>query len=920
MLLGALCGAPEGVRGQMTCDQQADYSYFETNFPLDANNEFHVLAGQLVTWGDQAAEQNMNVRGSIVVDPGGTLTITGANTVIHFADSRKMGYTCNIVVSPASLVNGSNSGRLNINAATVTSLAECSESMWDGIRVLGWNNNDALNNVGRFEIYNYATVRNAVVGATNCQVDPMNPSTAAYTAPGGAIRCVNAYFLNNIFDVVMRSFTYSGGIEASSNSRFVNVSFQTLTLLNYVNERPRSHLWLQGVKRTQVLSCRFSNAATLFMLPHERGTGIRCLNTALGVRPETDPGNPGIFSSLTRGIHVDMTSSRSCVIRNNTFSECLGSIRLNNTSNAVITDNYINVRDVDAQLTDYPWAYGLGVWGGTGFTIERNAIVGGQGDLNFFDPVTIGAIFDNTGNSTDYTNEYANNTFDQLTYGTFIQQVNDGPAPDDGLDLRCNDYGTSYANSQNFRDIAFTGTTPRVGDKQGAPYDPFNPNLQTLAGNTFTLCEDNLTNMVEDIGDVNMFTYWHHAPTPGINLNAHCRAVDIGLFDEELPTYSKEVACADYVQMFAGSGGQQSRMQQAQQEYALLRAVYDSQRDGGNTSTLKEYVYDAAHSSSQVRSALMLAAPKVSIETWTEVFKRETPLNPWHMAQGLLANSPLQPEVVRMMEESELTPYYKQLVMGGQGGGINSQTILESEMSHWKGVHARALKQLVAQALEAEEATAIDAALAVEAQYPEMGVPWTRIHLLIAKGDLAAAKAIVDGLNDVPQPNGALEVLGMSLELEMAGTPLSEATPAMLERLQTLADNDGPGMFAAQGWLRLFDPEAYPERILLPMENRSMSVQAPEDDPIAVAGPLAVYPNPAKDQDIVYVVAKLPEGMESGTVQVFDPLGREVATQRINTATAIVEVKTGALAPGLYVAVLNSEDLLIGSFKFELAR
>ncbi len=67
-------------------------------------------------------------------------------------------------------------------------------------------------------------------------------------------------------------------------------------------------------------------------------------------------------------------------------------------------------------------------------------------------------------------------------------------------------------------------------------------------------------------------------------------------------------------------------------------------------------------------------------------------------------------------------------------------------------------------------------------------------------------------------------------------------------------------------------------------------------------------------------VAKLHEGMEQGTVQVFDPLGREVAQQRINTATAVVEVPIGALAPGLYVAVLNGEGLRIGSFKFELVR
>lgn len=908
-LVGALWGAPEGVLGQVTCDQQANYSIFEAMHPdvMDDNVAHITAAISPVNW-----TQSMYVRGSIVIDPGGILNITGENTTIYFADSRNMGYTCNIVVDRASTFGGTNSGRLNIDAATVTSI--CSTSMWDGVRVLGWNSNGyAYANHGRFEISNNGTISNAVVGATNCLVDPMNPATAAVTNPGGNIRCTNARFINNIYDVVMRPFNFTSTLE--SQSRFINTQFLTLSLLNYSSETPRVHLWLQGIRRQNVLSCLFGIPTPIPLPVHQWGTGIRCINTPIGVRPETDPGSGNFFTFLTRAVDVD--GNRSCLIRNNYFAKCAGGIRLNNALNAVVTDNGIEVPDIDAQTTDFLYAYGLGVWGGTGFTIERNTIVGINGDI-LSDPVTVGAIFDNTGNSTDFTNEYANNTFDQLTYGTFIQQVNDGPNPDDGLDLRCNDYGTGYPNSQNFRDIAFTGPTPRVGDKQGAPYDGINQQL--LAGNTFTLCgeTDLVTNMVEDIGNVNMFTYWHHAPTAGFNLNAHCRAASIGDFHEEQLNYTKAAACADYVQMFAGSGGQQSRMQQAHQEYALLRAVYDSQRDGGNTELLKEYVSALGHSSSDVRSALMLAAPKVSIETWTEVFKRETPLNPWHMAQALLANSPLQPEVVRMMEESKLTAYYKQLVLGGQGGGINSQTILESEMNHWKGVHARALKQLAADAVEAEDITAIDAALALEAQYPEMGTPWTRIHLLIAKGDLAAAKAVVDGLNDVPEPNGALEVLGMSLELELAGTALTEAPTAMLERLEYLADNEGGGMFAAQGWLRLFDDSAYPERILLPRENRSLSTQAADHDPIPVEGPLAVYPNPAKAQDVVYVVVKLPEGMENGTMQVFDPLGREVTQQRINTATAVAEIPVTALAPGLCVAVLNGEGLRIGSVKFEL--
>ncbi|HNI06005.1 MAG TPA: hypothetical protein PL010_15375 [Flavobacteriales bacterium] len=900
---------------QPSCDAKADYAIFEAMYPnLGAdNNEVHITTA--VVW-----NQSMNVRGSIIIDPGGSLNITGANTVIRFADSRKMGYTCNIVVNPASTINGTNSGKLVINEATLTSLDECPESMWDGIRILGWNYNDALNSVGYARIVNGGTISNAVVAATNCQVDPMDPSMAAATQVGGVIRCDDAYFLRNRFDVVCRPYGFNGGPESPSNCRFINTAFETPGLLNYPNEYPETHLWLEGARRTHVQSCRFGNTYNFAGVPPELwGVGIRSINTSLSVREEFEGAGWGSFTGLERGIHYEITSTHTCLIRNNLFDRCAGGVRLNNTTNAVLDENEFVVPDALTTGTGFPWAYGFGIWGGSGFTIENNHVRGdGPIALN---PVTIGAIFDNTGNITDQTNEYANNTFDQLTYGTFIQQVNDGPGPDDGLHLKCNDYGTGYPNSQNFRDIAFTGPTPRVGDKQGAPYDGINQQL--LAGNTFTLCDESdlLTNMVEDIADVNMFTYWHHAPTPGFNLNAHCRLPGLANFQPDVLLYNKEEACGQFMMaMVGGGGGQASRMQQAQEEYALVRTVYDSQRDGGNTASLKEYVYDPAHSSSEVRNTLMLAAPKVSIETWAEVFKREAPLNPWHMAQALLANSPLQPEVVRMMEESELTPYYKQLVLGGQGDGINSQTILESEMSHWKHEHAEALKRLVAEALEAETTEAIDAALTVEAQYPEMGTPWSRIHLLIAKGDLAGAKAIVDELNAVAEPEGAMEVLGMSLDLEMDGTPLADAPPAMLERLQYLADNEGTGMFAAQSWLHLLQPDAYPERILLPVDTRSSFAGPVDGDPVATDEVISVYPNPAKDQAAVYVVVKLHEGMEKGTVQVFDPIGRLVHTEQVASSTAIVEVPVQGFVPGLYLVALDGEGLRIGTGKFELTR
>lgn len=49
-------------------------------------------------------------------------------------------------------------------------------------------------------------------------------------------------------------------------------------------------------------------------------------------------------------------------------------------------------------------------------------------------------------------------------------------------------------------------------------------------------------------------------------------------------------------------------------------------------------------------------------------------MNPWHLAQALLANSPLEAKVLVMMDEYGLAPFYKELVLEGQGGGVSIHT------------------------------------------------------------------------------------------------------------------------------------------------------------------------------------------------------------------------------------------------------
>lgn len=917
------------ARIQTSCDAKADYSYFEEHFPLNANNEHHILAGTTVTWGDDPGEQDMNVRGSIVVDQGGTLIITGGNTVIRFADSRKMGYTCNIVVKNRPSV-APNAGDLFIQAgATVTSLAECPESMWDGVRVMGDGlyANDVQWKQGEVTVKTGGQIRNALVAITNCLVDPLAPTTAAFTNSGGIVHFDEGQLVNNRFGVVMRAYNPNTQPDAQAVSEFYNSQFLTTAALNYPDLHPENFLWFDGNRRMRIIGNMFDNTYAPDVEPTERwGNGIYARGTSVWVLPVcvsginwslscaiTDIGNTNHFEGLVHGVeYIHTQTGRQVRVHDAVMVELGAGIRVEGAANwCGLLRNNILVRSADFTSSGIDAAYGFGIWGQPlSFFVDNNLVEGTDWGQSY---PTVGAIFDGTGGNAK---RYYNNTFNFLGFGTFIQGINDGGSPGDGLEIKCNDYGITPEEGPNFYDIVFNDVNPSVGDRQGSPAGF----LDSPAGNRFSLttCWTGESNMYVPQLAVNTFTYWHHATNPNWMMKPLCRTnppIADGWFTNTFTVFNKESACPGYIPLVGNGGPEMLRMVEAEEEHELLKQVYESERDGGNTETLKAYVYDPAQNSSDVRSALMLHAPRVSVETWTEVFRRETPLNPWHLAQALVANSPLQPEVVRMMEGSGLTPFYKDLVYGAQNGGVNSQTILESEMGYWKHAHAEALYRLAGAAMDEESEVGLDDVLAQEAEHSEYGAPLVRAALLIAKGEQAAAKELVDGLL-ATAPDPELEVLSLRLGSELAGAPPDGSA---IGRLEELADGDGPGMFAARAWLKELGLADHAERIPLPRESRS----AHYEEPVAgdeAAGLLTAYPNPSDGKQPVYVVVRLLEGMGTARVNVFDPTGREVLTEQVNSAVGIFEIPANKLSPGLYSAVIFADGIRAGSVKFEVLR
>lgn len=687
------------------------------------------------------------------------------------------------------------------------------------------------------------------------------------------------------------------------------------------------HLFVNSTNRLRVGGCSFYNNTTNIVpwYTQDRGYGIVAYHSSVQVLPMCngiwDPGcsfqpgegsTPSVFYGLFRAISIISTvPNKIAHVRGISVVENAGGIYINGMANARVNRNIVGVppgEDVEAGLFGN---YGIGVWNCTGFEVEENII---DGSMNDYSLPSIGMVFSHTGNAF---NEYYNNAFrGNLKYGTIIQHDNDGPSFDDGLHFKCNDYGTIYPN---LHDIVFTTGDVSVAGIQGGN----GPDNDAPAGNTFSLVTGNSgeRHMLVDGGTIG-FEYWHHTQASTTSVVLPISYTQPTTFNPDFQdaqvNYDKVSACPSSTAPLFSSAGAKQAMVDAEAQITTLRLVYDTSRDGGDTEGLKDFINSNTGNSYEVRNRLMLAAPRVSREIWEQVFALDPPMNPWHLAQALIASSPLQADVERMMYDSGLSPFYKQLVEGAQGGGVSILSLQEGEMANFTRTYDQALNNLVRDALESETPGTIDDVLEWEALHPQHGLPSNRISLLIAKGDLNAAKTIVDDQLDMTDPDAGMEVLGMYLDLKIAGLGLYEANAEMLQRLEGIANTSCSGQGQAQAWLESIGHASYREEIVLPHDLRAITLE--KQEATAPLELLHAYPNPSNGKEPVYLVVRLPEGMYAADVQVFDPTGRQVYAVRLAQRSGIVEVPVKDLAGGIYAVRLAAEGVQVASAKFEVVR
>ena len=905
------------------CQSAANYA----NSPvLDGNNEHHVTGS--TTW-----NTSRNVHGRIIVDNGATLTI-GNGAVISFADTRQLDHPTTLEVRPG--------GKLVVNGnAKLTAMAQCPGSVWDGIQVHGifaQPQDPVTSSPQGLATFTNATIEHARVAVLTAKASTTGdfPWPILKSSTGGIVRATNTTFHNNRMDVDFRPYEnheLNPPDQIANNRSFFTLCHFTVDAQLPDGSMPLEHASLATVRGIPFRGCTFAGVNYVDLenaIVQSAGTGVKANNSSflIGSKctvlvPWGTPCPAGnyfttSFTGLAQGVHAaSLDPGKTFSVDEATFTDCPRGIRMEGVDNAAITRNTFHVDDFTGSYYQFATPYGIYSDQCTGYKIENNVLSSASHSGAH---AQAGMVIKDSG---PYSNTIYNNRFDgfydQNSTALLIQGLNGDPHDDflTGLEVRCNEFGQH--GGDNRYDVALTGPNPKVQKNQGRQFQ-FPTDYTAPAGNLFSLQGGAESDWMVS-GSSNVVTYYHHN---GTNQSWVPQYIDSDFLIPQLaggpwPT-SRSQACPDH---FSDGDVMLAQQQSAEADGELTESQsdYDATKDNGDTYSLEGYVSDPGHSSAQVRNALQNVAPNVGTEVWEATFSRQPAMDPWHLTQALLANSPLQPEVMQLCYDSDLEDFYYNLVASAQNGQANPLSVLESAISQHAGDKAEALTDLGR--LSWLDST--DVGLAVEQlkqwhdSLPADNGPSVDAGYYTATGDMAALAALAETEQAVSATPAMWEVLERYANAELA-TGADSLDAATVQWLTDLANDRWTiGSAQASAWLQsATGAEPLEEVVILPadMQPRSGSQHGVRNRASQQSLLLEVYPNPSDGP--VYVVCNVPESVSKASLQIRDMNGRLVYDQPLEAGMGVAVLRAEAVAAGIYLAELRLDGIRAGQVKLAL--
>jgi len=347
--------------------QNTDRRYDSDDWSQD---EFIDMTELTASLGSPLLSNNYTIRGSVIVGDGETLEINNG-AVIEFADTRKCGIITNIVVEEG--------GTLIIHeGATLTSLAACDNSMWDGVQIWGDNTIDQSSGQANMFISDDATIENARVGILGDKgryVQHENipgPNQAmikdmvleGHQTHGGALlEADNAHFRNNRFSVLLHA--YPGEVNNSfiTNSRFIlDQPINDFDAVNQNGDRLGINTFIvlfdvHGI----IIDNNDFEISHSFAMNKDRGVGLGSFDSDFQLTQNN-------FKKLETGLAAGASNSLNTFgARCNDFDELIYGMDIRGVDFFEVHDNTVTIEDGETP-------FGMYLENCTGYMIQDNSL------------------------------------------------------------------------------------------------------------------------------------------------------------------------------------------------------------------------------------------------------------------------------------------------------------------------------------------------------------------------------------------------------------------------------------------------------------------------------------------------------------------------------------------------------------------
>lgn len=827
--------------------------------------------------------------GNVYIKQGAKLTIS--NCKIQFAPGKKL-----IVEQGAELI---------IQNATLDS--RCSE-LWGGIEVWGNSNlNQSNTNQGAVRTYTGTKIKNAVCGIRALKyTDEPVVSTG-----GGIVIAQNTEFINNKVGISIPYYSHFSSSNLIKNCKFI--------ITDNIKQNMGS---VQGIYLAVNSAISITDNEFLFENINEilqlNSIAIRNFGGSAVIN-KTTTGNT--FNAWGYGVYASSLFGADYLsIKENNFIDCNTGVYISGQSNSEVVLNDFDIPNMETNSTHHAGLYLDNCYD---FTVEENTF---HSRFRPNNPVgePIGLVINNSG---AHVNEVYKNNFDRLKYAILAQKQNRA-SNGEGLTFKCNTFNLSGS------DISITAspstTYPGIANVQGSNSSA----ADGPAGNVFSR-----TGPAGTPTDLNneesFFTYYYHGGQSDY-LEPYYYTINTIEAWPIIADWDENSCPSRQTGNSGGLGEAKNRMASSGQSSDSLNSIYQSLKDGGNTSALQAEVESSSTSETmKIYTELISTSPYVS-DTIVEsaIYKEE--VLPNAMLRDVMVANPQSAKNENLLNSIDdrvdpMPDYMKAQILQGKSLIGAMEELLASRAYHKQNYNS-AYKYCVNHYLKdtINPDASYNELITLLSEHSNIDTRYQLTAQYLRKGKFNEATNVLENidnefsLNPIEQEQYAQNSSYFNLMIELSESSiniqdLTEQQLSLLEELENAGDGNAK-VFARNINVNL-GRSAYQEPYLLPNLNKSAQAQLQEDELMEHLDDfhyIQVFPNPAKDYIIIEY--NLEQESEQAFIQLTDLSGKVIYQENISGLKDQKHIDTRSYKAGNYMLSLISNQNVLETTKISIVK